>query len=143
MHEASGVEDTKSISPNPLFLPSFSLSSQYWLPIEYHIYIWQVSPQMRWHFSNMNLFQIIGQVLSDDRKCPQRKELMDGALVTPIPVLLGDFDQGEYVTSILKLSPYMDAAVILRSVAAVAEKMAWIGIYVYIKIWDVTSMPYR
>ena len=31
--------------PNPLLISRFSPLSKYWLPMEYHIYIWQVYPQ--------------------------------------------------------------------------------------------------
>ena len=41
----SGVGLTKPISSVPLF-SSFSSSSKHTLAIEYHVYIWQVSPQL-------------------------------------------------------------------------------------------------
>ena len=41
----AGVGVTKPISSVPLF-PRFSPLSKHWLPIEYHVYIWQMSPQL-------------------------------------------------------------------------------------------------
>ena len=44
------------------YFPHFPLLSKQTLAVEYHVYIWQVSPQLscgelRWHLSNMNVVQ--------------------------------------------------------------------------------------
>ena len=43
---SSGVGVTKPISSVPLFSEFFSVIKKHTLPIEYLVYIWQVSPQL-------------------------------------------------------------------------------------------------
>ena len=43
---SSEVGVTKPISPVPLFSPFFCYTKKYWLPIEHHVHIWQMWPQL-------------------------------------------------------------------------------------------------
>ena len=53
-----GLGVTKPISPVPLF-SDFSALWKHTLDIDYHVNIWQVSSQLQWSLSYMNVIQRI------------------------------------------------------------------------------------
>ena len=85
IHNRSGVGVTKPISSVPFF-PKFSALSKHTLDIGYHVYIWQVSPQLscggtcliwKW-FNEYNRYFCQIEILLTAK-------LTNGALITPTP----------------------------------------------------------
>ena len=76
----------KQISPFRYF-PCSSDIPKHWLPTQYHVHVWQASPQLRWHLSNMNVIKNLAYTLASS-KFPAREKSTNRGLVNSTPGLL-------------------------------------------------------